>query len=206
MQGGGDERFARAGRRVEDDVLAVEEFEDGLFLRRVERQALAGRTRESARGAGRCPSSRPEAGGRGEGRTWGRIVGQIDAAASARVATVQWQWCATALFAGWPGSPAAPTTVCGRGGSRSSTTPATSTASPACRWTRCGARRSSGGRGGRAAQRGLLSEPRPAPSRTSCGSTAPTIFRGVQEQDPSPASSASRSPPEAGARSTSSGS
>jgi hypothetical protein len=42
MQGGGDERLPRAGRRVQDDVLALEELEDGLFLCRVEREALAG--------------------------------------------------------------------------------------------------------------------------------------------------------------------
>ena len=35
----GHQRLARAGRRVQDDVLAVEEREDRLFLGRVERQA-----------------------------------------------------------------------------------------------------------------------------------------------------------------------
>ncbi len=33
MQRGGDERFAGAGGRVQDDVLLVEQFQDGRFLR-----------------------------------------------------------------------------------------------------------------------------------------------------------------------------
>ena len=37
-----DERLAGTGRRVEDDVLAVEQFENRLFLRRVEREVLRG--------------------------------------------------------------------------------------------------------------------------------------------------------------------
>ncbi len=40
MQRRRDQRLARAGRRVEDDVLPVEQREDGLLLRRVERQAV----------------------------------------------------------------------------------------------------------------------------------------------------------------------
>jgi hypothetical protein len=39
---GGDERLARSGRRVEDDVLAVEQLEDGFFLGRVEGEMFAG--------------------------------------------------------------------------------------------------------------------------------------------------------------------
>src|ERR1017187_6813601 len=35
MQRGRDERFAGASRRVEDDVLFVEQFEDSGFLRRI---------------------------------------------------------------------------------------------------------------------------------------------------------------------------
>ena len=37
----GHQRFARAGRRVEDDVLFLEQLQDGRLLRRVEPQALA---------------------------------------------------------------------------------------------------------------------------------------------------------------------
>ena len=40
VHGRGDQRLARAGRRVEDDVLAREELEDRLFLRGVEREPL----------------------------------------------------------------------------------------------------------------------------------------------------------------------
>ncbi len=39
MQGGGHERFARAGGRVEDDVLLLEQFEDGGFLGGIKLQA-----------------------------------------------------------------------------------------------------------------------------------------------------------------------
>ncbi len=35
MQRGRDQRFARAGGRVEDDVFFLEQLEDGRFLRRV---------------------------------------------------------------------------------------------------------------------------------------------------------------------------
>ena len=35
MQRGGHERFAGAGRRVEDDVFVLEQFENGVFLRRI---------------------------------------------------------------------------------------------------------------------------------------------------------------------------
>jgi hypothetical protein len=35
MQRGGDERFARAGGGVEDDVFLLEQFQDGGFLRRI---------------------------------------------------------------------------------------------------------------------------------------------------------------------------
>jgi hypothetical protein len=40
MKGGGDQRFAGAGGGVEDDVLFVEQFEDGLFLGGIECQTL----------------------------------------------------------------------------------------------------------------------------------------------------------------------
>ena len=48
VQGGGDERLPRAGGGVQDDVLPLEELEDGLLLRRVEREALAGHVVEEA--------------------------------------------------------------------------------------------------------------------------------------------------------------
>ena len=41
MQRGGHQRFARAGGRVEDDVLLLEQLEDGRFLRRIEPEPLA---------------------------------------------------------------------------------------------------------------------------------------------------------------------
>ena len=41
MQRRGHQRFARAGGRVEDDVLLLEQLQDGRFLRRIERQPLA---------------------------------------------------------------------------------------------------------------------------------------------------------------------
>ena len=59
VQGGGDQRLAGARGRVQDDVLPLEELEDGLLLRRVEGQALAGDVVEEApeqlvgRGVGR---------------------------------------------------------------------------------------------------------------------------------------------------------
>src|SRR6185503_16782326 len=60
------QRLARAGRRVEDDVLAGEELEQRLFLRRVELEPGVGRPGEEAvedlaRVAGR---SRGETGGK----------------------------------------------------------------------------------------------------------------------------------------------
>jgi len=48
VQGGGDERLAGAGGRVQDDVPPLEELENGLLLRRVEGQALAGDVLEKA--------------------------------------------------------------------------------------------------------------------------------------------------------------
>src|ERR1700761_6356724 len=36
MQGGGNKRFAGTGRRVENDVLLLEQFEDRRLLRRIE--------------------------------------------------------------------------------------------------------------------------------------------------------------------------
>ena len=41
MQRRGHQRFARAGGRVEDDVLLLEQLQDGRFLRRIEPQPLA---------------------------------------------------------------------------------------------------------------------------------------------------------------------
>src|SRR5439155_26350867 len=41
VKGGGDEGLPRARARVQDDVLPLEQLEDGLLLGRVERQALA---------------------------------------------------------------------------------------------------------------------------------------------------------------------
>ena len=41
VEGGGHERLPRAGGRVQDDVLFLEELEDGLFLRRIEGEPLA---------------------------------------------------------------------------------------------------------------------------------------------------------------------
>src|SRR5262249_1041266 len=40
VHGGGDERFAGAGRRIEDDVLAAADLEDGLFLGGIEGEPL----------------------------------------------------------------------------------------------------------------------------------------------------------------------
>ena len=48
MQRRRDQRLAGAGRRVQDDVLAVEQLEDRLFLRRVEGEAPAGGVLEEA--------------------------------------------------------------------------------------------------------------------------------------------------------------
>ena len=42
MQRGGNQRFAGAGRGVEDDVAAGEEFQDGLLLLGIERQPALG--------------------------------------------------------------------------------------------------------------------------------------------------------------------
>ncbi len=70
VEGRGDQRLARAGRRVQDDVLALEQLEDRLLLRRVERQPLVGDVVEEApeqRVAVR--GSRPAAGGRRAGQS-----------------------------------------------------------------------------------------------------------------------------------------
>ena len=42
MQRRGHQRFSRSCRCVQDDVLAVPEFQDGLFLGRIEREAAGG--------------------------------------------------------------------------------------------------------------------------------------------------------------------
>ena len=53
------QRFARSGRRVEDDVLLVEQFQDGGFLRRIKLEPPAlRRNRESGRAANRCRVAR----------------------------------------------------------------------------------------------------------------------------------------------------
>jgi len=46
VQGGGDERFAGAGRGVEDDVLPVEERENRLLLLRIKRESALLHRRE----------------------------------------------------------------------------------------------------------------------------------------------------------------
>jgi hypothetical protein len=48
VEGRGDEGLPRARGGVDDDVLPLEELEDGLFLRRVEDEALAGHVVEEA--------------------------------------------------------------------------------------------------------------------------------------------------------------
>ena len=69
-------------------------------------------------------------------------------------------------------------------GSRSSTTPATSAASSACRWTRCAARRSSA-RSEEAGllSRDLLSEPRPASLQNLLRVHTPEYLHAVQEPE-----------------------
>ena len=58
MQGGGDQGFARAGGSIENDVLLLEQFEDGGFLRGVQFQVAGGAIFEEASQqqvvAGRC--------------------------------------------------------------------------------------------------------------------------------------------------------
>src|SRR4051812_8326442 len=65
MEGGGDERFSRAGRRVQDDVTPAVQFEDRFLLFRVQLQASrrngAEKTREHVVRRGRT----------GQGREWG---------------------------------------------------------------------------------------------------------------------------------------
>ena len=71
VQGGGDERLAGAGRRVQDDVLPLEQLEDRLLLRRVERQGpWRRRSRGSARAA-RRPGARRRRRGGGSGKGGG---------------------------------------------------------------------------------------------------------------------------------------
>ena len=41
MHRGGHQRFARAGGRVQDDILVLEHLEDGRFLRRIKPEPLA---------------------------------------------------------------------------------------------------------------------------------------------------------------------
>ena len=65
-----DQRLAGAGRRVQDDVLAVEQLENRLFLGRVEGEALAGGVLEEAveeHVAGRVPRRVGQEVGEGDG-------------------------------------------------------------------------------------------------------------------------------------------
>src|SRR5512141_38576 len=90
--------------------------------------------------------------------------------------------CATVLSARSPGPPAGRSTGCGREGSPSSTTGATSGASSACPWTPCGARRS-WARSRKPDSSTASSSPRPASLQNLLRVHTPEYLHAVQEPE-----------------------
>ncbi len=77
VEGGGDERFPRAGRSIQDDVPALEELENRLLLRGIEHEVSARHIVEEASEKLVGRGLAPRAGNRRERRPWCRYCGPV---------------------------------------------------------------------------------------------------------------------------------